>query len=51
MLYGTIMNENGWYTVQVEEFPRRKYLYYTKREAISRYLAEFNLKGKHIRFN
>lgn len=51
MLYDTIRKDDGWYVVQVEGFPHRQYLYYTRREAISRYRAEFNLKGKHIRFN
>lgn len=51
MLYGSITKDNGWYIIQVEGFPYRKYLYYSRREAISRYRAKFNLKGKHIRFN
>lgn len=51
MLHGTITKDHGWYIVGVNYFPHRKYLYYTRREAISRYRAEFNLKGKHIRFN
>ena len=50
MLYGSITKDHGWYIVQVEGFPHRKYLYHTLREAISLYRAEFNLKGKYIRF-
>lgn len=50
MLYGSITKDDGWYIVQVEGFPHRKYLYTTLREAISLYRAEFNLKGKYIRF-
>lgn len=51
MLYGSIWKDDGWYVVKVEGFPRRQYLYYSRREAISRYRAKFNLTGKHIRFN
>lgn len=51
MLYGVVTKDNGWYTIRAEDFPYRRYLYYSRREAISRYRAEFNLKGKHIYFN
>ena len=45
MLYGSITKDDVWYIIQVEGFPRRKYLYYSRREAVSRYRAEFNLTG------
>ena len=51
MLYGSIWKDDGWHVVQVEGFPRRQYLHYSRREAISRRRAKFNLKGKRIRFN
>lgn len=51
MLHGAITKDHDWYIVGVDYFPHRKYLYYSHREAISLYRAEFNLKGKHIRFD
>lgn len=39
MLYGVVMKDNGWYTIRVEDFPYRRYLYYSRREAISRYVS------------
>lgn len=51
MLHGTITKDGRWYVIQVEGFPYRKYLFFTRREAISRYRAKFNLVGKHIRFD
>ena len=44
MLYGHIEQYNGWIFIKVDGYPRMKYLWYSKREAVARYRELNNLK-------
>lgn len=39
---------NGWIIIQVEGFDEWKYLYYTEKEAISKYRKMHNLEHIHL---
>ena len=47
MLIMTISKSCGWYSIHCNG-NHMSYLYYSKREAISRFRQQFNLVGKHI---
>lgn len=48
MLNGYARFENGWFVVKVEGFPRMRFLWYSKREALRKYREAYNLKYKKI---
>ena len=47
MLIMTVRKFGGWYEIRCNGHYMR-YLYYSKREAISRFRQQFDLVGKHI---
>ena len=49
MLNMYIRRSCGYLLIRVDGFPKRRYLYYTKREAVRRYRQEFGLVGKHMK--
>ena len=51
MLYGMIDKDRyGNYIVRVDGFPKCKFIYYTKREAIKQYRDWHKLQRKRINF-
>lgn len=48
MLTGYVWFENGWVFVKVEGFPRVRYLWYNKREAVKKYRETHGLKYRKI---
>lgn len=48
MLEMYMRKSNGWWLIRVHGYPTRRYLYYTKREAVKKYRQEFRLVGKHM---
>lgn len=48
MLEMYLRKSGGWWLIRVLGYPTRRYLYYTKREAVKKYRQEFGLVGKHM---
>lgn len=43
-----IEKSNGWISIEVDGYPRMRYLWYSKREAEKRYREKFGLVGKKL---
>lgn len=43
-----IGKSNGWISIEVEGYPRMRYLWYSTREAEKRYREKFDLVGKKM---
>lgn len=40
--------ENGWYVIEDSDGNQMRYLYYTKREAVSKFKSEYGHKHKRV---
>ena len=49
MLTMHLRRSGGWWWITVDGFPTKRYMFYTKREAVRRYRQEFGLVGKHMK--